>query len=128
MSSKLDWLSSLRGRVGYLVMPNLLAYGTGGVAWARFDYTANNFNGPGGGGGYVTSTAFSQTQTGFAAGGGFEWAWTTHWLLRGEYLYYQFNNGPSVIATTPAFPTFPSNYVWSRTKVNVARLGLSYKF
>lgn len=123
MTSKLDWLASLRGRLGYLVMPNLLGYVTGGVAWARFDYSANNLNG-----GYATSAAFSQTQTGFAVGGGLEWAWTKNWLLRGEYLYYQFNNGPSIVAAAAGFPTFPSNFVWSRTQVNVARLGLSYKF
>ena len=31
------WLTSLRGRAGYLVTPSLLAYGTGGVAWGRFE-------------------------------------------------------------------------------------------
>jgi opacity protein-like surface antigen len=33
MSSTLDWVSSLRARLGYLVLPNLMAYGTAGGAW-----------------------------------------------------------------------------------------------
>jgi outer membrane immunogenic protein len=32
MSTKLDWLASIRGRAGYLVTPDLLAYVTGGAA------------------------------------------------------------------------------------------------
>jgi outer membrane immunogenic protein len=126
MSAKLDWVSSVRARLGYLVMPNLLAYGTGGVAWGKFDYNANNNNGdvvP-----YVTNVSTSSTQTGFAAGGGLEWAMTSKWLVRTEYLYYRFSGGPNVNAAEINFPTFPSNYVWGRTSVNVARAGLSYKF
>src|ERR1700723_3271340 len=30
MSSEVEWAASLRGRLGYLIWPNLLAYGTGG--------------------------------------------------------------------------------------------------
>ncbi len=40
-------MSSLRARLGYLVTPNLLAYGAGGVAWSKFDYAANNNAGVG---------------------------------------------------------------------------------
>jgi len=124
MSSKLDWVSSLRGRFGYLVMPNILAYATGGVAWGKFDYAANNFNGAA----YATSAALSSTQTGFTVGGGLEWAMTKNWFVRAEYLYYRFNNGPSVVAAAPGFPGFPSGYSWSSTNISVARAGVSYKF
>jgi outer membrane immunogenic protein len=124
MSSKLDWVSSLRGRFGYLVTPNTLAYATGGVAWGKFDYAANNFNSAT----YATSAAFSTTQTGFTVGGGLEWAMTRNWLVRTEYLYYRFNNGPSVVAAAPGFPAFPSGYSWSGTNISVVRAGASYKF
>ena len=124
MSSHLDWISSLRARFGYLVTPTVMAYATGGVAWGKFDYAANNSNAVT----YVTNAAFSSTQTGFAVGGGLEWAMTKNWLVRAEYLYYRFNNGPSVVANSTAFPANPSGYSWSSTNVNVARAGLSYKF
>jgi outer membrane immunogenic protein len=124
MSSRLDWMSSLRGRVGYLVTPALMAYATGGVAWARIDYAANNSNLVT----YTTSAAASSTQTGFVVGGGLEWAMTHNWLVRAEYLYYSFNGAPSLVGTFVLSPGFPSGYSWSSTNVSVARAGLSYKF
>jgi outer membrane immunogenic protein len=104
-----------------------LAYGTGGVAWAKIDYAANDVctscasND-------ATSAARSSTQAGYAVGGGLEWAMTNNWSLRGEYLFYRFNGGPSVVAQNTSNPGFPSGYTWSSTNVSVARLGLSYKF
>jgi outer membrane immunogenic protein len=127
MSSTLDWMASIRPRLGYLVLPNLLAYGTGGAAWGKFDYAANNSNGPVPVP-YITNAAFSNTTSGYVVGGGLEWAMTNNWLLRGEYLFYRFNNGPSVIAPAVNYPANPSGYTWSGTNVSVARVGLSYKF
>ena len=127
MSTKLDWLSSARGRVGVLVTPSVLAYATGGAAWGQFNYSASNSNGavvpP-----YNAPVSFNKTQTGFVVGGGLEWMATHNWLLRAEYLYYGFNSGPNVTGTSVNFPTFPSNYVWGRNNVNVARVGAAYKF
>jgi len=125
MGSTLDWVSSLRARLGYLVLPNLMAYGTVGGAWGKIDYVASNSGGviP-----YATSTAFSNTQGGWVAGGGLEWMITNNWLLRGEYLYYNLNSSPSVVVGAPGFPGNPSGYSWSNTNVSVARAALSYKF
>jgi outer membrane immunogenic protein len=129
MSSTLDWVSSLRARLGYLVLPNLMVYGTAGGAWGKVDYAASNFA-PAtlGGPAYATSAAFSSTQGGWVAGGGLEWMITNNWLLRGEYLYYGLNSSPSVVAGSANFPAFPSGYSWSNTNVSVARAALSYKF
>ena len=124
LTDKLESLSSVRGRIGYLVTPSALAYVTGGVGWGRFDYdgfarnTANN---------YLASTSFSKIQSGFVVGGGLEWALTQNWLIRGEYLYYGFG-GSSATASATGFPDFPSGFLWHNTSVREARLGLSYKF
>jgi outer membrane immunogenic protein len=126
MSSTLDWMASLRARFGYLIQPNFLVYGTGGVAWARIDYAASAING-GGGFTYTPTAAFSSTSTGYAVGGGLEWAMTNHWLLRGEYLFYQFG-AQSALVSSVNFPGKPSNFAWGTTNVNVGRIGLSYKF
>jgi outer membrane immunogenic protein len=132
MGSKLDWVSSLRGRFGYLVTPKLLGYATGGVAWERSDYaglfcitSCDPAVGP-----YTANSAFSNIETGFTVGGGLEWAMTSQWLLRAEYLYYHFSNGPSVVATPPQafFAAFPSGFSWGATSLSVVRGGLSYKF
>lgn len=127
MSTELDWLASVRGRLGYLVTPSLLAYATGGVAWGRFEYAASSSY-PRPVKPYTTAVALNQTQTGFVVGGGLEWKLTQNWLVRAEYLYYGFNSGPNLIGTPVIPPVFPSNYVWGRTMVDVARAGLSYKF
>ena len=125
MGSTLDWVSSLRARLGYLVLPNLMAYGTVGGAWGKIDYAANT---SGGVIKYNASTAFSSTQGGWVAGAGLEWMIWPNWLLRGEYLYYSLNSSPSVVVT-PGFPgALPSGYSWSNTNVSVARAALSYKF
>jgi outer membrane immunogenic protein len=124
MSTSLDWLASARGRVGYLVAPNILAYATGGIAWARLDYAASNTDTVA----YSTSAALSRTATGYAIGGGVEWEMTCNWFVRAQYLYYRFDAGPSVIAQAVSAPASPSGYSWSNTAVSVATGGLSYKF
>ena len=58
MSTSLNWVASVRARLGYLITPNLLAYGTGGAAWGNVDYAANNFNGDNGPHPYRTNAAF----------------------------------------------------------------------
>jgi outer membrane immunogenic protein len=123
MGSSLDWVSSLRARLGYLVMPNLMTYGTVGGAWGKVDYTASNSGGvvP-----YRTSAAFSKTQGGWVADAGLEWMMTNNWLLRGEYLYYSLNSSPSTVAGSTG-PLGPSGYSWSNTNLSVARAALSYK-
>jgi outer membrane immunogenic protein len=126
MSSTLDWVSSLRARLGFLITPNLMLYGTAGGALGKIDYAASNSGGmiP-----YATSTAFSRTQGGWVAGGGLEWMITPNWLLRGEYLYYSLDSSPSAVAgaVTPT-ALGPSGYSWSNTNVSVGRAALSYKF
>jgi outer membrane immunogenic protein len=132
MNSALDWVSSLRARVGYLVTPSLLAYATGGLALARIGYTGYSFAG-----GVLGSTGYSAnisgTQLGFAVGGGLEWALTSNWLVRGEYLFYRFDHAGVVVAPVTTGlaaigPQIPSTFSWSSTNVNVARMSLSYKF
>ena len=125
MNSTVDWLASLRGRLGYLVTPNVLAYATGGVAWGDIHYSATASNPTSG---YLASTAFNNTSDGFVVGGGLEWALTHNWSLRAEYLFYHLNSAAGATITPAAFPAFPSSFSWSRTNVDVARAGLSYKF
>jgi outer membrane immunogenic protein len=128
MSSTLDWMSSIRVRLGYLVTPTLLAYGTAGVAWGKFDYAASNVAPSAPLPPYATNTAFSTTQGGWVAGGGLEWAMTTNWLLRGEYLFYSLGSSPSLWVPAVNYPGLPSGYSWSNTNVGIGRLGLNYKF
>jgi outer membrane immunogenic protein len=126
LSSELQWAASLRGRIGYLMVPSFLAYATGGVAWGKWQYGANSADSTIG---YAASTALSKTDTGWVAGIGFEWAPFSQYglVLRAEYLNYRFS-GAQATAAAGGFPTAPSAYLWSSPDVNVGRIGASYKF
>jgi outer membrane immunogenic protein len=120
-----NWMATLRGRMGFLWNPQTLVYATGGAAWADINYQASSVN-PGT---YGASTAFSDTVSGWVIGGGVEWLWS-NWTVRVEYLYHDLSSGKSVIApdATGNFPGFPSNFRWSDMEVQTVRAGLSYKF
>src|SRR5262245_36844190 len=92
-TDKFDYLGSARARLGYLVTPNVLLYGTGGLAWTRLVQTQDSTV-------LVTdptqplTLAIAATQStpswrfGFAVGAGIEARlWDTNWLGRGEYLH-----------------------------------------
>ncbi len=97
-NSNLSWLGTVRGRFGYLVMPSLLVYGTGGLAYGDYSFSRNHtmnsvaiigmpdnyFN--------YGSASSSATMVGWAAGGGAEWMFLPNWSLKGEYLYYDLGN------------------------------------
>jgi len=111
MSSRgVDWLGTVRGRVGFLATPALLMYGTGGFAYGEVKVSTSitqsntdcaNF----GAGSCVASNAAtsgeSQTRAGWTAGGGFEWLFAPQWSAKAEYLFYDlgsvtFSNGTLV--------------------------------
>jgi outer membrane immunogenic protein len=76
--SNLNWNGSIRGRVGYAVMDNMLVYGTAGLALGNV--RANETLGGLG----VSQT---RTLTGWTAGLGGEYAFTRNWTGLLEYRY-----------------------------------------
>jgi outer membrane immunogenic protein len=83
-----------------------------------------------------TSTAsFGGTRTGYVVGAGVEWAATSNWLFRVEYLHYGFSGDstqlPFVVSAgngcTPT-GTCGWNVATSRLGVDTVRAGVSYKF
>ncbi|WP_312017683.1 outer membrane beta-barrel protein [Bradyrhizobium sp. CIR18] len=143
---KIDWWGSIRGRLGALVTPNVLLYGTGGFAFGRVatfdDYIAN---GPGGAfsvsvGGTsfsctIGSTCFTGTdsriQAGWTVGGGGEWRFAPRWSFKAEYLYVDLGKS-SVTATAlatgigPTLSRYTANF--GRADFHVARVGVNYHF
>jgi outer membrane immunogenic protein len=126
LSAELQWAASVRGRVGYVIVPSFLAYATGGVALGKWEYGANSTAPTIG---YAANTAFAKTDTGWVAGVGFEWAPFSQLglVLRAEYLNYRFG-GTQATAAASGFPGAPSAYLWTAPDVNVGRIGASYKF
>jgi outer membrane immunogenic protein len=144
VTSQLNYLGTVRGRLGFLATPSLLLYGTGGLAYGEGQSTtAETFGlipGCGGatacsGGGNGTS---SQTRFGWTAGAGVEWKFAPRWSLKGEYLYYDlgnftYNTATSVTCSGPC--TVPGGVLASSSGStsfhetgNLVRAGLNYQF
>jgi outer membrane immunogenic protein len=121
---KLGWDASIRGRLGYLINPTVLLYGTGGVAWQEI--TTNSTCAAGGGfcGGAFTSGNASTDKAGWTLGGGIEAALTNHWFARAEYRFSDFGRVTNVLPPAPAAGLTSSISV----KTNIADVGLAYKF
>ena len=99
---QLDYIGTVRGRLGYLVTPTLLVYGTGGLAYGGVSLRTSIFQGntdcanfgappcftPAAFGG----SSFSDTRVGWTAGAGLEWMFWPNWSTKVEYLYYDLGN------------------------------------
>jgi outer membrane immunogenic protein len=88
LKSKIDALGSARLRAGYLFTPNLLAYGTAGLAWGRAKVAVDVCEGS-----ECFTLLDSKTNVfGWVAGGGLEYKLFEHMRVRGEYLHYDFGS------------------------------------
>jgi len=133
------WLGTDRARIGFLVWPTFLVYGTGGLAYGetqlRVAIGQAAFN-------PVLAIAstpavgrFDQTLAGWTAGGGVEWLFLPNWSLKVEYLYYDLGrvtNGLSPLTHTAAIVGIPltvtDNLASNRFNGNIVRAGLNYHF
>jgi outer membrane immunogenic protein len=128
MRQDVNWLASIRARLGYAFGPGLL-YVTGGAAWANIDYSADANSTAILGGCCAFPVAFSKTQSGWTIGGGYEWMLASSWSVRTEYLYYSFNgtNAVAPVIATPA-RVGSATYIWDGLDIHAARLALNYKW
>lgn len=114
-NSRLNWLSTVRGRAGMLVSPQLLAYLTGGVAFAQF---SDDWGYPFGG------FSSGNVRVGWTGGGGLEYMIDPHWTVRVEGLYADFGAKEETNTVTFGHP-YRSNF---RHTTAVARAGLNWKW
>jgi outer membrane immunogenic protein len=143
VTKEVDYLGTVRGRLGWLPNPTLLAYGTGGLAYGGVKASTSisqSLNPPAAFGVEVltptSNSGISETRTGWTAGGGFEWRFAPQWSVKAEYLYYDlgrvtFNGVLADAFTTPHIaPAFFTNNVQTTTHFNgnIARVGLNYQF
>jgi outer membrane immunogenic protein len=78
-----DYVGSARARLGY-AWDRMMLYGTGGLAFVR-----------------AGGAGVHQSDTGFALGGGLEWAFAHRWSAKVEYIFHGFDTaiGDSDIQT-----------------------------
>jgi outer membrane immunogenic protein len=103
------WQASLRGRVGYAILSDLLLYATGGVAFSNLE-VVTTFPAPG---------SNSETVKGWTVGGGVAYALTRSLSASVEYRYTSFG----------AFERPMAAPFIARTQMDsqVVRAGLSYR-
>jgi outer membrane immunogenic protein len=78
---------SLRARAGFLVIPDLLLYATGGPSWMKVQETAFCTGATSPACTFSLAETHTHTVAGFTVGGGLEWKVAQHFLLRGEYRF-----------------------------------------
>lgn len=138
-SANLSFLGTVRGRLGYLAMPTLLVYGTGGLAYgglnARIQNTQIWQDETGPWNLVYGQGAYSNTQVGWTAGGGAEWMFMPNWSAKVEYLYYDLGKVSGTVINTsyglqPGVNTglqSATNYS-GRVSGNIVRAGVNYHF
>jgi len=120
LNSKIDALGSARLRTGYLFTPNLLAYGTAGVAWGRANVSLNICEGSD----CVDLLSSKTNLFGWVAGGGLEYKLFEHVRIRGEYLHYDFGSSTYAFST----PFLIGINVNNKTTDDVVRGALIWSF
>jgi outer membrane immunogenic protein len=119
IGSKLDWFGTVRGRVGVLVTPATLLYGTGGWAYGHTtsDAIAAAF-------GLAAVASTGRVHNGWTAGAGLEYAITPSVSFKTEYLFVDL--GTDVIASgAPAGVPFSLS---EKTTVHTVKAGLNLRF
>lgn len=127
-SSNLQWLGTVRGRIGFspAAADHWLFYATGGLAYGSVNYNTSFA--------FPTTLDFqnlasTNTQAGWTAGAGVEWAFANNWTVKAEYLYVDLGNrtfttvasGRAANLATTLTDTFSNRY-------NIVRVGFNYKF
>ncbi|MDI9819882.1 outer membrane protein, partial [Legionella sp. PL877] len=128
VDNNLNWLATLRARMGKLASENTLVYVTAGPAFGEekltFDHRYPAMN-PG----FSVRTAASQTKTkaGWTVGGGVEYAVWQRATFKAEYLYVDLGR-MNLNALGSFAGVIPVDYqVSSKFNNNLLRLGINYK-
>lgn len=98
------WYGTVRGRVGYAFTPNLLVYGTGGLAFGELKTEIPGFS-------------ESNTSAGWTAGIGAEFMLTKNLSAKAEYLYVDLNSNNFVLTNASNGLSF-----------STVRVGVNYHF
>jgi outer membrane immunogenic protein len=137
-NAKVDYLGTVRGRAGFLLMPPLLTYLTAGLAYggASSNTTlSESVDGPCSCGDFPAVHGSSSTpRLGWTFGGGMEYMFAPHWTVKAEYLYYDLGSVtyalPPIVQTTatgvPFFGATTASHI--AFTGNIARAGVNFGF
>jgi len=132
---ELDDLGTVRARFGWLSSPNLLWYGTGGLAYGQTKLSSSvqcPLGLPPCFSTSATATSSTHTSVGWTAGAGVEWKLSPVWSVKAEYLYAELGSQSNTIAYTYG-PLVGGPFNSSLTSTvqrehdNIVRFGVNYK-
>jgi len=130
-SEKLDYMATLRGRVGFMPNDNTLFYLTGGLAAGHFEAKANV--GVNGSSTLAWSGKDVGAKVGWTVGAGVEYSVSENISLKGEALYYNLGDisvtakGNAAVRGVAALNGVDYAYK-TDLKGIIARIGLNYRF
>ncbi|HLK81211.1 MAG TPA: outer membrane beta-barrel protein [Xanthobacteraceae bacterium] len=135
-TDKVNWLGTARGRLGFLVTPTWLVYGTGGLAYGDVSSSTAITGGetPNTGATNIAGAgSLSSTRVGWTVGAGAEYMFLPNWTVKAEWLHYDlgsasYSNGTmtSFAGGVPAFTDVASSTV--KFSGDIVRGGINYKF
>jgi outer membrane immunogenic protein len=112
--TKIDYMGSARGRVGY-APGNALWYATGGVAWMHNEISFSAVVPP-----FAVGIASDNTHVGWTVGAGVEWAFLPSWSAKVEYLYADYGSQTYFSGIAGGFS--------ADAKVSTIKFGVNYLF
>lgn len=140
VEQRINFLGSVRARLGFLYNPSFLIYATGGFAYGNVTldsaWAAQESLGP-----VIFPTIAAQrnlneTLTGWTAGAGIEWLFKPNWSAMIEYSYYSLQDLNARATLAQINGGMSPSLLWASASVNTAmslsagsiRVGINYHF
>jgi outer membrane immunogenic protein len=140
LTTKLDFLGTIRASGGYLWDPNFLTYVTAGLAYGEIELSSTiTQNVSMGAPEFTPYTAVGTSKVvrfGGTIGAGVEWMVMPHWSVRAEYLYVGLDKNTQTVNSTLLNSSHFGNGSLSAATVvtsarfdeNIVRAGVNYRF
>lgn len=140
VKQKMNYLGTVRARLGYLFYPTVLVYATGGFAYGNVTldttWTAQESLGPAVFPTIATQNHSSKTLTGWTTGAGIEWLFQPNWSTSLEYSYYKLNEINASANLAQINTSTPLPVLWGSAAATASlspsvwniRVGVNYHF
>jgi outer membrane immunogenic protein len=123
-NEEITGFGSVLGRIGWLMAPSLLVYGSGGLAYGRIltnsqtGLIAGSFLDPG----------EANWKTCWTAGGGLEWKFSAHVSVFAEYMYAELGSVTGNGEFNPGFPGLAVTDSYGKPRINVMKAGFNWRY
>ena len=132
---RLEWLATVRGRIGFLPTDQFLLYATGGLAVGGVSTNSSltttvpnnvpaciaaNI-------GICFGTSDKSTRVGWTVGAGGEYAFAPNWSVKAEYLFVSLERTASIGLDTRFAPPLQF-FADTRNDFHIVRAGVNYRF